>query len=334
MSFLSPERLWLLIGVAGLAAIYLGTQARRGRYAVRFTNLDLLATVAPRHPGWRRHLTALGFLGALVALVVAFAQPARAERVPVERATVIMAIDVSLSMDATDVAPSRFAAAQDSARLFVNAVPDNIELGLVAYDAVARLEVPPTTDRAAVLAGVDNLELGPGTAIGDAILVSLGAIASHQGRADGDDAAEGGAPGRGGFTDDERPVGSIVLLSDGETTAGTPDDVAIAAAAEAGVPVSTIAFGTPHGTVQLPGRGATVSVPVNLQALERIAESTDGTAFAADTAAELDRVYTDIGATVGFEEEEREVTAWFVGLALGLLGATAAGSLLWFSRLP
>jgi Ca-activated chloride channel family protein len=315
MSFLSPERLWLLVAVAALVALYAAVQLRRRKYAVRFTNLDLLATVAPRHPGWRRHVTALGFVAALTALVVAFAQPAQAQQIPRERATIVLAIDTSLSMQATDVSPDRFTEAKTAAQDFVDLLPETINVGLVSFDGTATLEVPPTIDHAQVNQAIDDLELEPSTAIGDAIRSSLSAIelvpADEEGTA---------------------PPAAIILLSDGETSVGTPNEVAVEEAVAAGVPVSTIAFGTPDGYIDMPeGR---IPVPVNGPALEEVATETEGTYFEAASGAELQAVYEDLGSSMGYEEEEREITAWFVGLGLLLLTATAAGSLVWFSRLP
>jgi Ca-activated chloride channel homolog len=315
MNFLSPERLLLLLAVLALAALYAALQFRRRQYAVRFTNVDLLATVAPRHPGWRRHATALAFLAALSTFVVAFAQPARAERIPRERATIVLAMDTSISMEATDVSPSRFEAAKDAASEFVELLPETINVSLVSFNSSAIVRVPPTVDHLKVQRAIQDLELDFDTAIGDAILASLAAI-------DLVPPDEEGTP----------PPGAIVLLSDGENTAGAPNEVAAQAAVDAGVQVSTIAFGTPDGQI-ITQEGIT-PVPVNEAALAQIADTTGGTPFTAASGEELRAVYQDIGSSVGYEEQEREITAWFVGLGLLLLVATAAGSLTWFSRLP
>ena len=169
MTFLSAARLWLLLGVAALAVAYVLVQTRRTAYTVRFTNLELLGTVAPKRPGWRRHAVAGVFLASITVFVLAFAQPARDEQVPRERATVIMAIDTSLSMEATDVAPNRLEAAQLAALDFVEVLPDKINLGLVTFNGNAVVRVPPSTDREPVIRAIENLELGEATAIGEAI---------------------------------------------------------------------------------------------------------------------------------------------------------------------
>ncbi len=316
MSFLAPGRLWLLAPVLGLALAYAVLQARgRRRYAIRFTNLELLRSVAPRRPGWRRHVPAALLLAALVGMVMALARPTREELVPRERATVIMAIDVSISMDATDVRPSRLASAKAAATSFTEGLPQGINLGLVAFAGTASVLVAPTTDRELLMGAIDRLELAEATAIGDAVLAALDAIRSVPQSADGE------------------PVPAhIVLMSDGETTAGTPNAIAAEAARTAGVPVTTIAFGTERGTIEF--EGTLVTVPVNYDELAALAETTDGSAFRAASGEQLRGVYDDIGSSIGFVPEEREVGAWFTGAALGLALLAGAASLWWFARLP
>lgn len=316
MSFLAPDRLLLGLAVAALAAAYVVVQvAGRRRYAVRFTNLALLESVAPRRPGWRRHVPAALLVAALAGMVLALARPSRAELVPRERATIIMAIDVSISMDATDVRPSRLASAKQAATSFAELLPEPINLGLVAFAGSARVLVSPTTDRTEVIRAIDRLELAESTAIGDAVLASLDAIASVPEAADG------------------QPVpSSILLLSDGETQVGTPNQVAAEAAREAGVPVTTIAFGTPEGAISY--QGQVVPVGVNPADLAALAEATGGSSFEAATADELKSVYADIGSAIGFETEQREISGWFTGSAFVLALLAGAASLVWFSRLP
>ncbi len=315
MTYLSAGRLWLLLAVAALVAAYVVSQFRRKQYAVRFSNLALLETVAPRRPGWRRHVPAAAFLLALTALVVAYARPARDVKVPRERATIIMAIDVSLSMQATDVTPTRFRAAKEAATSFVDLVPNKLNVGLVAFSGTAQVMVSPTTDHELVKRSINALELGPATAVGEAVFAGLSSIKGMP-----SEPGQPPAPAR------------MVLLSDGETTVGRPNDLAARAAVEAHVPISTIAFGTDEGTVFVEGNA--VRVPVNKEALQRLAEMTEGRAFEAASGEELKEVYNDIGSSVGYRVEHREVTSWFVGLALLCALAAAAFSLLWFSRLP
>ncbi len=315
MSFLSAGRLWLLLAVAGLAVAYVVQQLRRKQYAVRFTNLALLDRIAPRRPAWRRHVPAVAFLLALVTFTMAFARPTRPVRVPRERATVIMAVDVSLSMEATDVDPTRIEAAKEAAASFVDLLPNRLNLGLVSFSGTAQVLVAPTTDHMLVKRSIAGLSLGPRTAIGEAVFLSLQTIASVPEE-----------PGQG------RPPARIVLMSDGETTVGRPNEVAALAASEAGVPIYTIAFGTDEGTVAVEGR--LVPVPVNREALRQLAEATGGKAFEAASGKELRQVYADIGSSIGYRTVPREVTAWFVGLGLLFALAAAGGSLVWSSRLP
>lgn len=315
-SFIAPVRLWLLLGVAVLAVVYVLSQARRTKYAVRFTNLELLDKVAPSRPGWRRHVPAAAFLLAIAALIVGFARPAQDTQIPKEQATIVMAIDTSLSMEATDVRPSRIEGAKEAATSFVEDLPEQINLGLISFNGVATIRVSPTQNHAASVAAIDSLEVGPATAIGEAIFASLDAIDQL--------ADETG----------EAPPARIVLMSDGETTVGRADEDAIVAAQQAGIPVSTIAFGTDDGVIILPEDNQAIAVPVNEDKLEVIAESTGGQFYAAVTADELAEVYEDIGSQISFETINDEIATTYTGLGLALLLLTSVLSLLWFSRLP
>ncbi len=327
MTFLAPERLALIVVPALLVGLYVAMQRRRRRYAVRFAAVELLDTVAPERPGWRRHLPALIYLAALGVLVVGIARPAMALETP-GRPTVILALDTSYSMKATDVSPTRLAAARDAAHRFLALVPGGVPVGLVAFDGTARALVAPTTDHDVVGRAIDRLELGPGTAIGEALYTALDMLP----RAETADAAETAAAGGDASATTPKAGGTVVLLSDGETTVGRSESDAARRAAELGVPVSTIAFGTPNGTVTVDFQ--TVRVPVDAAALRRVAETTGGQAFEADTGDELRSVFEDLGQAVGVERVEREVTDLFVGAALVLAVAAAVGSLAWFARLP
>jgi Ca-activated chloride channel homolog len=260
MTFQAPLWLLALLGVAALVGFYVLVQLRRKAYAARFTNVALLGSIMPRRPGWRRHL-AFGVLAlGLATLVVSLAVPSTVVRVPREKATVVMAVDVSLSMQATDIQPDRFRAMQTAAKEFVDVLPERINLGLVSFAGTATTVVPPTTDRLQVANAIDNLDLAESTAIGEAVFTSLTTIENFQST----------VVTRG----EEPPPARIVLLSDGQTTVGREDTQAIDAAKAAGVPVSTIAFGTDYGTLDLDGE--IVPVPVDRAALEAIAEQTGG----------------------------------------------------------
>jgi Ca-activated chloride channel family protein len=317
MTFQSPLWLLALLVVVGLVAFYVVLQLRRKAYAARFTNVALLGSIVPKRPGWRRHL-AFGVVAVgLATLVVSLATPSTKVRVPRERATVVMAVDVSLSMKATDIQPDRFRAMQSAAKDFVDILPARINLGLVSFAGTATTLVPPTTDRGQVANAIDHLKLAESTAIGEAIFTSLQAIQNFQ------STVESGDP--------SPPPARIVLLSDGTNTVGRPDTQAVDAAKAAGVPVSTIAFGTDYGTLNLDGE--TVPVPVDRGELKSIADQTGGSFHQAATAAELKQVYADLGSQIGYTTEPKDVSYRFVraGVLLALIGASL--SLLWTNRL-
>lgn len=326
--FRAPHLLLLVVVPLALAVAYVVAQAQRTRYALRFTDLDLLDEVAPERPGWRRHLPAAALLLALLALVLGLARPVRAERVPVELATVVLALDTSISMQATDVEPDRIRAAQQAARRFLEEVPEQVRVGLVAFAGAAVPVVPPTTDRELVRRAVDGLTLQEGTAIGEAIAASVELVRADLARLE----AAGGLPD-GADDEDGAPIpATIVVLSDGDTTVGRPNSSGVTIAREAGLPVNTIAFGTDRGFITY--QGQIVPVPANRPALRAVAEDTGGRAFDAASAEQLADVFTSLGTAVGFETEDRDVSGVFMAAALVLGSAAGAGSLRWFSRLP
>ncbi|MET0565944.1 MAG: VWA domain-containing protein [Acidimicrobiia bacterium] len=323
--FLSPGRLAILVLPAALAVGYLLLQARRRRYAVRFTTVEMLDQVAPDRPGWRRHLPAMGLIIAAVVATMAFARPVVAGETLESSRLVVLAIDTSISMKADDVSPSRVDAAREAAGAFLDSVPEGVAIGVVGFDGVARNLISPTTRIEAVRRVIDgsinHSGLGEGTAIGEAVFLGIEAI-----EASGEEASE----------DSETPdeaVGTIVVLSDGETTMGRSNDEAATAARSAGIPVHTIAFGTDAGTIVDPFEGE-VPVPVNEEALAELARQTDGKALSAASVEQLSQVYEDLGRSVTVEKEQVEIGDWFAGAALGLLCLAGVGSLVWFGRLP
>lgn len=326
LSLAEPGWLWLLVPVALLLVIYLVQQSRRSRYVVRFATLPMLERLVPRRPAWRRHLPAALLLLAFSAMVVAAARPQTDVEVPRERATVIVVVDVSLSMEAVDVEPDRITAARSAAKSFVEGLPDGFNVGIVAFAGSASVLAEPSSDHQESLDALDRLQLDEGTAIGDGVLTSLAQIEATAARTD--DSGANGAEG-----EDAEPVPAhIVLLSDGTNTVGSSLQTAADAAIEDGVPVSTIAYGTPNGTVVVDGQ--TVPVPVDEQSLDELAVATGGTGYAAETADELTEVYDDIQSSIGYRTEQRDRTQVAVVVAL-LLGMLAGGlSMRWFSRLP
>ncbi|MCP2328156.1 Ca-activated chloride channel family protein [Hamadaea flava] len=315
VSFLQPWALLFLLPVVAVAGGYVYRQYRKRVNAVRFSNVDLLKTLAPKGIGYKRHVTAAALLLCLLTLALTTARPALAMQVPLERATIVLAIDVSLSMESKDVEPSRIQAAQEAAISFAREVPAAYNLGLVSFAKSANVLVSPGKDRDQVVNAIQSLQLDEATATGEAVFTALDAI-----RTVPPDGAQGAPPAR------------ILLLSDGYRTAGRPTEDAAAAATEADVPVSTIAFGTDDGMVDIGGMPQ--RVPVDREALAQLAESTGGYFAEAASARELKQVYEDLGSSVGHRKQTREVTAWAAGAAL-LFGLCAAGlSLLWGSRLP
>jgi Ca-activated chloride channel homolog len=318
MHFASPGWLLLLIPAAALLIGYVIFQLRRKRFVARFTNVELLASVAPRRPGWRRHLTFALLLIAMSLLTIGTAQPTASVRVPRDRATVMMAIDVSLSMKATDVLPDRITAAKTAAKSFADVLPPRINLGLVKFGGNASVLVPPTIDRDSIKVAIDGMQMQDSTAIGEAVFTCLDAIATFA----------KATTSRG----DKPPPARIVLMSDGANNKGRTPEQAAAAAKQAGVTVSTIAFGPDDGTVDIPGYGPQ-PVPADKPTLRELAQSTGGSSHVAASAEALQSVYNDIGQQIGFTTT-RKIVSWRF-LAIGLLFTLAAGatSLLWAGRL-
>jgi Ca-activated chloride channel homolog len=325
LEFLEPQRLWLLLGVAVLGIAYVAVLRWRSTATVRFTAVDLLDEIVPRRPRWRRHVVAgLELLG-LAAGVVAVARPisTTTERI-VSEGRIVLALDTSLSMEATDVAPSRLAAAQQAATDFVDQVADDVEIGVVSFSGSVAVEVQPTLNRTAVDNAIAGLTLDDATAIGDALIASTDLLVQLQ-----------GTPPGGAATDEEQVApGAIVLLSDGETTFGASTEEGAAYAEAAGVPVFTIAFGTPDGVIVDPDTGNTVAVPVKPEPLQTTADTTGGQAYQAATSTELADAYQRIedllGETLGEEVDVVTEQTWmWAGAAVAILALAWALSLWW-----
>ena len=317
MSFLHPERLLLLAGVAVLAVAYAVVWRRRSRTIARYTQPHLHDRIAPdRTRGLKRHVAPGLALAALSLVLVSAAQPTREERVPREKGIVVLAIDTSLSMQATDISPTRLEAAIDGATDFVDELPDGIEVGLVSFDSQARLLVSPTVDHDSVRAAISTLTTNARTATGEGVFASLDAVKT---------ALADEASGEG----DDAPA-AIVLLSDGVETVGRSVDSATQAAVDAKVPVSTIAYGTSTGTVTI--EGETLPVPADTQTMSAVADATGGTYFEATSAGQLQDVYADIQTTIGYETEPREVGRALIGGAFVLLLAAGGIAVLTSAR--
>ncbi len=317
--FLAPARLWLLLIVAALVAAYLLAQRRRAAQTVRFTQIEMLDQIAPRRPGWRRHAVAGVQLAALTIGVIGAAQPVeRSVSRPKAAGKIIMLFDVSLSMGATDVDPNRLDAAKKAGIDFVDAVDPDVEVGVISFSGTVDVAVEPTTDRSQISKAIDALQLGEGTAIGDAIAAGVQIL-------------QGGQSGK------DSP-GTLVVLSDGETTRGRPTADGAQVAAAAKVPVYTIAFGTDHGVIDNPNTGAADPVPVKLDELQSAADTTGGKAYVAPSADQLAKAYADIRAnlkqSVGDAVTSIHELTWRYVLAAVVLMMIAWGLGLWWLRGP
>lgn len=312
LAFLSPDRLWILLVIPFLVAAYVFAMRRKNRRGMRFTNTSMLDVVVPKQSQWRRHLAVALSLLSLVTLTAAFARPSTQVDVPRERATVVIVIDASQSMQATDVAPNRLAAAKAAAIGFVQKLPEKYNVSVVSMAGNSSILVPPTLAHNTVENAINGIKLQDGTAIGEGIYTALRALQQ--------------APKDPKNPDSAAP-GAIVLLSDGSNTAGRAPMQAAAEARKVKVPVYTIAYGTENGYVDLDGKRE--PVPVDHELMKQIAAATDGQYFAAATVDQLRSVYENIGSEVGYEKAEREVTARFAGygLALAVLAALGAISL-------
>jgi Ca-activated chloride channel homolog len=320
VSFAAPLVLICLAAIPVLVALY-GVHLRdRRRAAAAFAAPALTASVAPHRPRWRSHVPMLAFLLALAILILAAARPQKTIAVPVERASIMLVTDVSGSMQATDVRPTRLAAARAAAKRFVAKVPKSVNVGVMALSSKPRVLASPTRDRVAIGAALDQLAPRGGTGTGEAIQAATRILNR--------------APGVNG----KRPPAAIVLISDGSST-GDIDPVAAAQAArKLRIPIYTVALGTAQGTITVPrpgGAGGTETrrVPPDPQSLSEIAKASGGKAYTAADADKLKDVYERLGSLLGTKKEKREITAGFAGGGLALLLLGAAMSLRWFGRL-
>ncbi len=317
MSFHNPVYLLALVIVPLVIAAYLIAQRRRQRYAVRFAALDTLASVAPKSPGWRRHLPAALICLALAALAVALARPQASVAVSTEKANIMLVTDVSTSMAATDVTPNRLAAAQQAASAFIDKLPKGIKVGAVAFSNTAQTISRPTADHNQVRGGIQALRAAGGTATGNGIQAALQALREPNAK---------------------KPTPSaIVLLSDGKATSGIDPITQAQAAKKARIPIYTVALGTQSGSLTVSGPlGVPESVPVppDPEALRQIAQTSGGRAFTAADSKKLSTVYGKLGSRIASHKEKREITAGFAGGALVLVLLAGLLSMRWFGRLP
>jgi Ca-activated chloride channel family protein len=342
VSFQQPLFLLALLVVPLVVGLYLLSQRRRAKYAVTFTNLEVLASVASSRRSWRRYVAPVVFLLALAALCVALARPQESTLVAQQEAAVILVVDVSGSMHSTDVKPTRLAAAQKAVRIFLDHAPKQLRVGLIAFSGDANIAAPPTTDHNLVRQADDTIgdfTGNGGTAIGDALALAV-EVAQQ---------AVGATGAASGTTIAYHPHGaqspvSIVFLSDGHQTRGALQPLEGAAQAKAaGIPVFTVALGTPNGTLTLGsggfgnpygGFGGTIPVPPDPATLHAIASLTGGKFVDAQNAKTLNDAYTNLGSRLGRKPGKNEITNEWVLLAAGLLLGAGLLSAFWSPRLP
>jgi len=322
LTFTWPVMLWALALIPVALAGYLALSQRAVRASARFSNPALLPNLMPRRPGWRRHVP-VGLYGlALAGLLMSLARPQAVMAVPREQATLVMVMDTSISMVATDVRPNRYSAANSAAKRFLDNLPAAHRVALVSFSANAQLVTAPTADRGTIRAALDSLNPEGGTAMGDALELARGIVQS---------VAESEQ-----VPDTEEIPAAILLLSDGAQTAGQAQPMEAAMRIQRlRVPVYTIALGTQAGVIDSPDNpGTPFPVPPDEETLRQIARATGGQFFSAPSAADLQTVYESIGSRVGVVHEPREVTSAFAGVGALLMAAGGAFALLFFNRFP
>ncbi len=350
MTFMWPQMLWLGLAVPAIVVAYLLLLRRKKKLAFRYASLSMVQEAIGAARALRRHVPPALFLLALIAMIAAVARPAAVVTLPYQYETVILAIDASGSMRATDVSPTRIAAAQAAARTFIADQPRTTRLALVSFAATASVVQPPTLNREDMLAALDRIQLQRGTAIGSGILVSLKILfpdlefdlrSSNPRPGGAKESARGtpiDAPGKGKSAD-AKPAApgsynsaAIILLSDGQTTAGPDPIEASKMAAERGVRVFTVGVGTLGGEI-LGAEGWSMRVRLDEEALKTIANLTKAEYFYAGTASDLTKIYKSLNSRLVLEKKTTEVTALFAaaGAALALLSGFL--SLLWFNRI-
>jgi Ca-activated chloride channel family protein len=319
-----PLALLLLVLVPVLGALYVELDRRRRSQVARFGNPALVAGLLPARPTRKRHVPIVVMLVAIAALIVGVARPHATLSVPREEATIMLALDTSLSMSATDVKPNRLAAATKAIEGLLEKAPSSVRVGLVSFSDQSQVILSPTSDREAAAAALREIRLGRGTAIGSAILKALGAVRPLP--------QQGQPPVKV-----ENPIpATIVLLSDGAQTGSGPAPLAAARQAkEAGVPVNTVALGTSDAVVEVPLAGGLkerVTVAPDREALEAVAKEGNGKYYPVTDAAKLAEIYRDLGSRMGRTRQDREITAAFAGGG-ALLALVAGGlSMAWFRR--
>ena len=337
MTFLWPEALWLMLALPLLLLAYIWVLRRRKKQAVRYASLSMVreAMGASRI---KRHIPPFFFFLALAAMIFAIARPQATVTLPTQHETVILAMDISGSMRATDVEPNRLVAAQNAAKEFIADQPEHVRIGVVAFAGTATVAQAPTRNRDDVVAAIDRFQLQRATAIGSGIIVSLAALFPDQG-IDVGELTYGNPKKNERLAPATKPVppgsyasGVIILLTDGQRTTGPDSIMAAKMAAERGVRVYTVGVGTPEGKI-IGFEGWSMRVRLDEETLKQIANITQGEYFYAGNAVDLKKVYQTLNAKLVMERKKTEVTALFAALAALLALVSAALSLAWFHRI-
>jgi len=318
VSFGAPLILLGLALLPVLALAYGRYQRTRGRAAAVFSAPHLAASVTPTRPGWRRHIPMLAFALALSLILIAAAKPQTTVAVPVEHASILLMTDVSGSMEAQDVQPSRLVAARRAGTAFVDGVPKQVNVGVMAFNQTPTILQSPTTDRLAVKSALQRLKASGGTATGDAVRAAVRTLTA--------------TPGPTG----KPPPAAIVLLSDGKSVKGVAPLTAAQEAGKRHIPIYTVALGTASGTITVPRQGGgteTHQVPPDPATLRQMSAASGGQAFQAADAQRLSQVYERLGSQLGRKNEPRQISSLFAAAALAFLLAGAALTLRWFGRL-
>ena len=342
MSFLWPTSLFFLVAVPVLLGLYIWSQRRRRKYALRYASLSLVKEALGRGPGIRRHIPPALYLLSLAFMLVALARPITVVKVPSQEGTVILAIDVSGSMRATDIKPDRITAAKEAAKAFVEKQGDSVKIGVVSFATDASIVQAPTLDHDLVLAAIDRLRLQRATAIGRAILTSLDAIWEDSG-SEGDQPSAvltqpqnpnaPQTPAKTAVPGAAKASASIILLTDGQNNQFPPPLAIVDQAISRGIRVYTVGVGTPAGAV-LSLEGRSIRTALDETTLKQIAEDTDAQYFLATSDADLKKVYENLSTELVLRTQKTEVTALFTLVAAVFSIVASAFSLLWFNRLP
>jgi Ca-activated chloride channel family protein len=347
MSFQTPALLLALLALPALGAWYLSRQRARRQAASAFAATPMTASVLPDAPGWRRHAPLAVLALALAALILAAARPRVQVSTTVAQLSTMLALDMSGSMQARDIAPTRATAAQRAADVFIGGVPGGVAVGVMQFNQTPQVLATPTRNHHAAIEALGRLRIGGGTAIGSAVDTALALLRPASAPADatagsgGGDQRSGATAGGGSAAAQSTASGkasaAIVLLSDGKSTSGADPLAAARAARRLHIPVFTVAIGTPGGTISVARRdgraAATVPVPVEGSELARVAELSGGRAYTAADAGHLSAIYKQLSARLSHRGERRDLTSYLLGAGLGLLLIGSALSLGWFGRL-